>query len=445
MRSLYIFLMLFLLAGCQTSTQVIEPLKNIPNQSSSVQKTKNKKPITDNTAPEKHIKVTFVAPTINVETDNNSLWTRLQSGITLDDIHNSRVEENIQWYLNNPSFINNAIQGMNYFLFFILEELEAQKAPLDIALIPLVESQYNPFAMGIQAVGMWQIIPATGKHLGLHRNEWYDGLKDPQASSKAAITYFKYLLNYFDNDMLLALAAYNSGEGTVRNAINKNTSQGKKTDFWHLDLPPTTQDYVPKIVALAAIFKHPERYNLELPSLENTAHFESLTVSHGISFQQIASALNIPLEEITLLNAGIKPNKQSNKPQYTLYLPVKQLSNAKQLIETLPKTSAYQQYTHTIQKGETLSGIAQQYSISLDELREWNQLKSDIIVTGKSLHISTPTVEKIYHKVKNGESLWKIARHYKVSTEKLAQLNSKTIGKPLKIGETLIILTTRKQ
>jgi len=181
-----------------------------------------------------------------------------------------RLDKQLAWYSSNQSYIDRVFKRGERYLYHIVNELEAQQMPLELALLPVVESAFDPFAYShSHAAGLWQFIPGTGKRFGLERNWWYDGRRDPVASTAAAIKYLSYLHRYFDGDWLLALAAYNSGEGNVRRAIARNKRLGKPTDFWSLKLPRETQAYVPQLLAVAAVIRTPEKYNTVLPKIAN--------------------------------------------------------------------------------------------------------------------------------------------------------------------------------
>jgi membrane-bound lytic murein transglycosylase D len=387
-----------------------------------------------------------------------SLWPRFQAGLQLDYTNQPRVQESINWYLKNRNILEESQQRARYFLFFIMDELQKQDVPFDVALIPVIESHYNPFASGGQPAGLWQFMPATGRRFHLHKNAIYDGRKDPVASSKAAASYFRYLMDMFDNDILLSLAAYNSGEGTVKNAINKNLRLGKPVDYWHLDLPPVTRAYIPKMLALAEIFKHPEKYQLNLTTIEDQAYFTTVSLSNNMSLAQLATALKIHGDELYTLNAGLDRHSRPYNTRYTVNIPISKSADINQLLAQKMQRAKPNTQQHLIQSGETLGSIAQQYQISVEQLKDWNHLTTDVIITGKTLLVINPdarnavknsaeststqmssTAGTLQHKVKAGESLWKIARIYKVKVSALAGWNQKSMDSPLKTGETLLI------
>ena len=187
------------------------------------------------------------------------LWQRIRSGHNLTpEVLPASVLKQRDWYLRNPSYLATVFGRAEPFIFYVTDELDKAGLPLELALLPIVESTYDPLAYShSHAVGLWQFIPSTAKSFGLRRDRWYDGRRDVIYSTQAAVKYLKYLHRRFDNDWLLALAAYNSGEGNVRKSIKRNRKLGKKTDFWSIKLPRETRNYVPQLLALATLIENP--------------------------------------------------------------------------------------------------------------------------------------------------------------------------------------------
>ena len=203
------------------------------------------------------------------------LWERIRHDLSWQNMHGPQVDSARKQFLRQPNYLPDISNRADYYLYYIVEEVKRRDMPMEIALIPLVESSLNPFASGPSgAAGLWQIMPATGVHLGLERNSAYDGRKDLQDSTTMALDYLESLYEEFDEDWLLALAAYNSGAGTVTRAREANEAKGLDTDFWSLNLPGHTREYVPKVIALAQILADPERFDLDIPSVENAPSFE---------------------------------------------------------------------------------------------------------------------------------------------------------------------------
>ena len=211
-----------------------------------------------------------------------NLWHRMRDQFQFDVPDTQRVNVQKNWYIKHPNYMNRVAKRAKPFLFHIVQKLEEEQLPMELALLPIVESAFDPFAYSHgRAAGMWQFIPSTGKRFGLKQNWWYDGRRDVVASTQGAIEYLKYLNNMFDGDWLHALAAYNSGEGRVQRAIRSNKRAGKPTDFWSLDLPRETRAYVPKLLALSDILRHYEDLGFAWPAVENAPFTE--VVEEGLT------------------------------------------------------------------------------------------------------------------------------------------------------------------
>ena len=201
-------------------------------------------------------------------------WQRVSKQLSMSVPDNRRVRAQKSWYVNHPSYLTRVTRRAEPYLYFIVDELEKRNLPLELALLPIVESAYDPFAYSHgRASGMWQFIPGTGKGYGLAQNWWYDGRRDVFLSTHAALDYLSYLNKRFKGDWLLALAAYNSGQGNVSKAIRKNKKKGKPTDFWSLKLPRETKAYVPKLLALAEILRTRKEANIPWSIVKNQPYF----------------------------------------------------------------------------------------------------------------------------------------------------------------------------
>lgn len=254
---------------------------------------------------------------------HDNVWQRVQQGLSFNFINQARVHEQIQWYLQHPRYLQNSQRNAEKYLYAIVEQLHQANMPLDIALIPIIESGYNPNAYSsAKALGLWQFMPHTGKRFDLQQTDWVDDRRHITRSTEAAIRYFSYLHDLFDGDWLLAIAAYNAGEGRVARAIKENQRKGLATDFWQLTLPQETQDYVPKLIALSTMIKHAKQYNIKLPYVANSAYFETVVFS-PFELHSVASSTQISVNEIRLLNPELKHSRSKNK-SYPLNLPIQQ-------------------------------------------------------------------------------------------------------------------------
>jgi len=265
------------------------------------------------------------------QTQNDTdLWQRIRSGYALPTNNNTVIKAHQHWFVRHPAYLNRAFKRAKPFLYYIVNEIDKRGMPMEIALLPVVESAFQPFAYSHgRASGVWQFIPSTGKRFGLKIGWWYDGRRDILASTDAALKYLSYLHKYFDGDWLLALAAYNSGEGTVSRAIKKNKRNGKKTDFWSLKLPKETRDYVPKLIALSTIIAQPQQYKLNLIPIQNRPAVTQIDVGSQIDIALAAELAGMSIEEIYLTLGSIagQPTPKDHILYYSLKPKPKDSSN----------------------------------------------------------------------------------------------------------------------
>ncbi|MCW8831561.1 MAG: transglycosylase SLT domain-containing protein, partial [Gammaproteobacteria bacterium] len=213
-----------------------------------------------------------------------TVWQHVRAGFKLEAHTDKKLmQSELAWYAGHKGYIQRVMERSDPFLHYILSEAEKRNLPTELVLLPIVESAFQPFAYSHgRAAGLWQFIPATGRLYGLKQNWWYDGRRDIYASTQAALKYLTNLNKLFKDDWLLALAAYNSGSGTVQRAIRKNKKRGKPTDFWNLDLPRETRSYVPKLLALKELITHPQKYDISLRCIPHVPGFKRIDVGSQI-------------------------------------------------------------------------------------------------------------------------------------------------------------------
>src|SRR3989338_5753967 len=224
------------------------------------------------------------------------IWERMREGFALQDeiAITPRIERQRLWFASNPSFIQKCSERSSLYIHYIVERLAEQNMPMELALLPIIESSYNPLAYSrSHAAGLWQFIPSTGRHFNLRQTNWYDGRRDITASTNAAMNYLTRLHDMFNGDWLLALAAYNAGEGTVSRAIERNQKLGPPTDHWNLPLPKETQEYVPKLLAVAQIVTSPQAYGVDLNPIANEPYFEVVAFKPRMDLSSIAEMAEV--------------------------------------------------------------------------------------------------------------------------------------------------------
>ncbi len=402
-----------------------------------------------------------VGPVPRAEPEN--LWVRIRDGLGLPEPDNARVKVQLNWYARHPEYLDRAFARSEPFLHFIQQEVEARHMPSEIALLPVVESAFRPFAYSHgRAAGLWQFIPSTGRRFGLKQNWWYDGRRDVYASTRAALDYLNQLKNDFNGDWLLALAAYNSGEGTVLAAQARNRRRGRPTDFWHLGLPRETRAYVPKLLALGELIAHPKRYGITLPPIPDKPFLAVVQIRSQIDLARAAQLSGLSLDEIYRLNPGF--NRWATAPDgpHRLLLPKDDAAAFLGKLAELPPHERISWARHRIRPGESLSVIARRYHTTVAVLRRINKLRGNRIRAGHHLLIPVASESlahyrlsagqrrlalrrvsrsghKEVHVVRPGDTLWQIARNFGVSLRALARWNGLAPGDVLPLGRKLVI------
>jgi len=392
----------------------------------------------------------------------NNVWDRLSGLYQLYDINNKRIDSQQKWYLKHKKYIEIISQRAEPFLYIITEEVDKRNIPGEIALLPAIESAFKTNAYSRQkAAGLWQFIPSTGKHFGLKQTWWYDGRKDINKSTHAALTYLVQLNKYYKGDWLLALAAYNAGAGNVNKAIRKNRKKGKAIDYWSLDLPKETKNYVPKLLALAKTINNAEQFGIKLTPIDNKAQFVLVDTQSQIDLSMAAKMSGITLKEVQTYNPAFKRWATDPDGPHHLLLPINSVEQFENKIALLDDKDRVQWHRHKIRPGESLSVIAHQYNISVRALKKANKLKSNRIRAGKFLMLPVgPSSNKLIssatkatgnttnsnaqtYTVRKGDSFWKIARRFNMPHRKLASLNGLSSGDTLSIGQVLTIASSK--
>ncbi len=395
----------------------------------------------------------------------DDLWWIIRQNLSLEVPDYPRVRSQRNWYASHPRYISRVSERASPYLHYVVEEIKSRNMPMELALLPIVESAFDPFAYSHgRASGMWQFIPGTGKRFGLNQNWWYDGRRDVYYSTKAALDYLEYLHKRFDGDWLHAVAAYNSGEGNVIRAIRKNKKKNKPTDFWSLDLPKETEAYVPKLLALADLLNRAEEFELSWYPIKNQPYFVKVTVDSQIDLSVAAELAEISMDDFYALNPAFNHWATEPNTSTDLLLPV---DHKAIFIENLSKTPvenrvAFKRYI--VKPGDSLLKLSKQFSTTPELLRSANGMSGNTIVVGKALLIPTASVQadeyskssanrlaakqnrqrnghKIEVKVEEGDSFWSLAREHKVGMRELAGWNNMAPTDPLKIGQKLVIWT----
>lgn len=398
---------------------------------------------------------------------DKDILDRIRRGLKLDlDIDNPRIQAQVDWYTRNQEYLDRAFNRSARYLYHVVNEIEKRKLPMELALLPFVESAYDPFAYSHgRASGLWQFIPGTGRMYGLHQNWWYDGRRDVLASTKSALDYLDYLNRLFDGDWLHALASYNSGSGRVSKAVANNKAKKKGTDFWSLDLPKETRAYVPILLALSKIVKDPARYGVTLPEIPNQPYFAVVNIQSQLDLAQAATLAEIDVNEIYLLNPGYNQWATDPLGPHRLLIPVAQARTFENNLKDLPPESRLSWSRYTVKRGDSIARIARDHHTTPAVIKDINHLKSDFLKEKQTLLIPTSSKNKQFYDlsasnrladkqsqfkgkegssrityiVKAGDTFWDLARKHKVGLRELAKWNGMAPTDPLRPGKELLI------
>ncbi len=399
-----------------------------------------------------------------VATNNGSdIWARLRKGFAMKPLDSPQVDREIQWFVNNPEYMQRMMERARLYLYYIADEVEKRGMPMEIALLPAIESAYKPHAYSrARAVGLWQFMPRTGKLYGLKANWWYDGRRDVQASTQAALDYLEKLYNDFDGDWHLALAAYNAGEGKIGRMMKYNERKGKSTDYQFLKLKRETQHYVPKLMAMVSIVADPNKYGVKLASIPNEPYFTQVETGSQIDLGVVAKLVDMPVDDLHDINPGYTRWATDPNGPHQLLVPANKKDALIAGLSNLPEEERVQWLHHVVKRGDNLHEIARHYGVTVPVVRTANNLRSNLLRSGQDLlipisarplkpevirtayHASTSHAargEPVIHRVRRGETLSSIARRYNVVTGQLAKWNLMQMRDVLRLGQKLKIWT----
>lgn len=388
---------------------------------------------------------------------SQDIWTRIRAGLRLPAIDAELTAQHEQWFIENAEFREALFERAKLYLYYIVEEVDKRGMPMEVALLPAIESAYKPYAYSrARASGLWQFIPSTGRLYGLKRNWWYDGRRDVVASTRAALDYLQKLQADFNGDWQLALAAYNAGEGRVARAIEWNRRRHLPTDFVHLrHLKRETKYYVPKLMAMANIVSDPARFGIQLPEIPNEPYFTRVEADSQVDLGVIARLTGMEVDDLHFINPGyIRRATDPNGPHHIL-VPVDKKDAVVTGLSEMPETQRVQWLHHQVRGGDTLYDIARRYRLTVEAIKTANNLRGNRLSIGQSLMLptsasaygtgvkpvrtTTRSGEPIIHRVRRGETLSSIARRYNVLVRQLAEWNFMRPNDVLQLGRRLKI------
>ncbi|KZN42357.1 transglycosylase SLT domain-containing protein [Pseudoalteromonas luteoviolacea] len=386
------------------------------------------------------------------------IWQHIAQNLSFEQTPHPRLKTRVDWYLSQPEYLLTVNRRASPYLYHIVKKIEQRNLPLDLALLPFVESDFRPLAVSQQsAVGVWQLVDATAYHFGLQSNDWYDGRRDVLASTDAALSYLQYLHKTFKGNWLHAIAAYNTGEGRVKAAIKRNREAGKSTHYWHLKLPKETADYIPKLLALSYLLKHPQT-GFKRPNLNNTPSTTMLDVGQAFNFGVLAKLLDIDKQQLHDLNTGFLRHQSPEQGPHKILVPLSE--------KALMQSPFYREQfsrSYNVKLNDTLYGIARQFGTSVKKIKLLNNKQSNLIRVGETLLINQanldrsltvdyqispyleqqaipkkPTIEH-HHTIVSGDSLWDLSQHYQVPLKDLLDWNNLQAASILSPGKVLIL------
>jgi membrane-bound lytic murein transglycosylase D len=382
-----------------------------------------------------------------------NLWDVLRENFVLPHYeHVPQVREKIAWFMRNQEFLLRSTERAAPYLYFIYEQIKKRKLPPELVLLPIIESEYNPFASSsVGAAGLWQMMPATASGYGIKQDWWYDGRRDIIASTNAALNHLAYLNNFFDGNWLLALAAYDTGEGNLLAAIKRNIRAGKRTDFWSLSVARETQDYVPRLLALVAIISHPSQYPIIFPAVRNAPYLAQIDLNSQVNLKEAAKFAGLSFKRLTELNPGHSRIATAPNVPTQLILPIENIErfikNSKQ-----NKSDSLRWVQYRVKTGDTIDSIAKKYQTSATSVRKLNQLAArdklkpgvslliphyliplKAINAGKSLLAKNNNNQPIRYNLKPGDTIYMvrlndsmnaIAKRYHISQQAIREANN---------------------
>lgn len=394
-------------------------------------------------------------------TDTNlaqsDLWQRIRSGFAMPDLDNDLVAHHERWYASHPDYVTRMTERSQRYLYFIVQEVQKRGMPMEIALLPMIESGFNPDAYSVsRASGIWQFIPSTGKKYGMDQNWWYDGRRDIINATTGALDYLQKLHDQF-GDWELALAAYNCGEGAVQRAQERNRKHHKPDDYQHLNLPLETRNYVPKLLAVKNIVSNPEKFGLTLQPVANRPYFTTVAMDRHMDVKLVAQLAEISMEEFSALNPAHDRPVMLHENSEELLLPVDKVDTFRTNLENYDKPLvSWQGYKS--QKGERLDKIASRFGLSPTKLKTTNgippreksargqtllvplngkQTDSEFEAFNTNLPPSLDYSRTTIHIVRRGETLSSIARRYHMPVAELRHMNHNSAR--LRVGQQLAL------
>ena len=358
----------------------------------------------------------------------------------------SEIQKALKIYQNNQYLVDRLSKNGQRYLYHMVDETLKRDMPVELALLPFVESQFDPYAQSpAGASGIWQFILSTAREQGLKRNWWYDGRRDIIASTNSALNYLDSM-HRKTNDWMLAIASFNVGPARIQREVKKNKNQGKQTDFWSLKLPKETSKYLPRLLALLEVIKNPEDYNVDFPFLPNRPYFRVIDIPSQVDLMQVANISGLSIEAVYELNPGFNQWATDPNGPFYLLLPIGIADRFEIKLNSMSEEELVKWDKYVVKKGDTLTSISKKYMISQALLKEINNLDDDLIFENEELTVPRgPEWLKDYlnkpdiYFVSKGDTLWSIAKKYGVQVSDLIVWNDLSTERFLQINQQINI------
>lgn len=415
----------------------------------------------------------------------SDVWEVLRSEFKLDhEISRAEVQEQIRWLIAHPSYLQKVFRQSQPYIYHIVTEIKKRNLPGELALIPMIESSFDPFAYsGVGAAGLWQLMPGTGKDLGLKQDWWFDGRRSIGPSTDAALNYLVYLNKFFDGNWTLSIASYDAGEGTISRAIKAAQQENRSTSFWDLPVPRETQIYVPRLLAFAEIIKNAQQYKLSIPEIPYQPYFQEVSIGSQIDLNHAAKLAGISYRELIKLNPGFNHWTTAPYKPFNLLIPAEKVRQFNLNLANFPENKRVSWTKHQVQQGDNLDTIANRYHTTVNLIKQLNQLTTNQIKLNQSILIPstrnaplapvtpkketalvkttyygkpnqykaspqapTPTVgsHRMIHIVQAADSYQRLEKMYGVKANDILSWNKLSSNQGLRVGQQLIIWKTVK-
>ena len=362
------------------------------------------------------------------------------------NIINDQVLAYMNMHLKDLDKFDEYLNDSYYFLYFVIQELEKNNLPLELAILPYIESNYDPFSISSSgAVGIWQFMPRTGRLYQLDRSWWNEDRHDPFRSTEAAVKYLKYLYQRFDQNIYLTLAAYNAGPSLLDRRINQNKRRGMDTDFWSLNVPVQTKNYVPKYIALRELIFNSENYGVKLPQIPYEPVVKKISIPGQVEVLTLSEYLDIKPELLYKLNAGYTKWASAPENESVFYIPSEKYILFEDEDNPFKNSNQINWISHIVQSGDSLWSLASKYDTEVKIIKKINYLNNDLLSINDTLLIplskskSNNFIPYEMYIVSEGDTLWSIAKEYNIEIRDLSRMNSIDENSYLQLGQQLSI------